>query len=281
MISTFGEDERGELYLAHYNATAGAIYRIVGLAAQKDLRIEALTVLPTSAAPGANVTVNYQVANRGTASVSGAYAERVYLSNNATLGGDMLLGTSPTHTTALAANTTLAASLAVTIPAATAPGGYYILVQADALGAVAEGNETNNVTAIPITLTSTSSGASGKDLRIESARFWPTSVSATGGTTFIYNVANRGSATVTEVYAEKIYLSKDASLGGDTLLATSFRHTATLAPNATFANTHIVTLPAGTAPGSYFILLQADALGTVSESNEGNNVTAIPITLTP
>ena len=29
VISTFGEDEAGELYVVHYSATGGAIYRII------------------------------------------------------------------------------------------------------------------------------------------------------------------------------------------------------------------------------------------------------------
>ncbi len=32
LISTFGQDEAGELYVAHLSATSGAIYRIVKLA---------------------------------------------------------------------------------------------------------------------------------------------------------------------------------------------------------------------------------------------------------
>jgi hypothetical protein len=86
---------------------------------------------------------------------------------------------------------------------------------------------------------------------------------------------------VTEVYTEKIYLSKDAALGGDTLLATSYGPTLALAANTTHLRSQYIMIPAATAPGSYFLLVQADALGTIAESNEGNNVTAIPITLAP
>ena len=37
-----------------------------------------------------------------------------------------------------------------TIPTGVASGTYYVLARADALGAVAEGNETNNVRAVVV-----------------------------------------------------------------------------------------------------------------------------------
>ena len=47
------------------------------------------------------------------------------------------------------------------------------------------------------------------------------------------------------------------------------------------AHSQAVTIPAGTPPGSYFILVRADAFAAVSEGNEGNNVRAVPLTVTP
>jgi hypothetical protein len=82
------------------------------------------------------------------------------------------------------------------------------------------------------------------------------------------------------MYSERIYLSTNATLGGDTLLAASHGHTAHLAPNTAHSNAQSVRVPAGTPPGNYFILVQADAPGAFSESNEGNNTAAISITVT-
>ncbi|MCS6936162.1 MAG: PQQ-dependent sugar dehydrogenase [Candidatus Bipolaricaulota bacterium] len=42
-ISTFGEDENGEIYLAHHHASAGAIYKIVGVTTAALFRIERAT----------------------------------------------------------------------------------------------------------------------------------------------------------------------------------------------------------------------------------------------
>jgi subtilase family serine protease len=242
----------------------------------KDLRIEALSLSVGSLDAGTSATVSYRIANRGSVAVSEVYTERIYLSSNATFGGDTLLGTSPGHSTDLAANATLAYSRAVTIPAGIPPGNYFVLVLADAPGAVAEGNEANNVTAVPLTVT-----RSRKDLRIEGLKLSASSLRAGAPTTVSYQVANRGSVAVTVAYRERIYLSSNGTLGGDTLLWTSPGHAADLGVNATLAYSRAVTIPAATPPGSYFLLVQADALGNVVEGNEGNNVTAVPLTVTP
>ena len=49
---------------------------------------------------------------------------------------------------------------------------------------------------------------------------------------------------------------------------------------ATLANSQMVTIPGGTAPGLHFILVRADALGAVAEGNEGNNVSGVALTVT-
>ena len=41
-----------------------------------------------------------------------------------------------------------------------------------------------------------------------------------------------------------------------------------------------VQIPAGIAPGTYYLLAQADALGVVDESPETNNVTYVVIQVT-
>ena len=249
---------------------------VVGNPPAKDLVIEALAVSPSSVAAGKSVTVSYRVANRGTVKVTETYTDRIYLSTDATLGaGDVLLGTSHGHTNDLNPNATHSHSQAVTVPAGTLPGSRFLLVEADALGAVAESLEGNNVTAVALTVT-----PPGKDLVIE-ALAAPGSVAAGQSVTVSYRVANRGTVKVTETYTDRIYLSTDATLGaGDVLLGTSHGHTNDLNPNATHSHSQAVTVPAGTLPGSRFLLVEADALGTVAESLEGNNVTARPITVT-
>jgi len=364
----------------------------------KDVVIEGLGVSPTSVVAGGSMTVSYTVANRGTTTITEDFQERLYLSGDAALGADTLLGTSHLHTANLATGVTHGNSQAVTIPAGTAPGSYFLLVQGDASGAVTEMNEGNNVVAVPVTVmgailpdlvvsslsnppttapqggsfsvteitrnqgtgtagasttryristdsiitsadplltgsrsvpslaaganssgtisatipTTTPPGtyflgacadslgavtessetnnclastttltvtSGGKDVVIEGLGVSPTSVVAGGSMTVSYTVANRGTTTITEDFQERLYLSGDAALGADTLLGTSHLHTANLATGVTHGNSQAVTIPAGTAPGSYFLLVQGDASGAVTEMNEGNNVVAVPVTV--
>jgi uncharacterized delta-60 repeat protein len=76
----------------------------------------------------------------------------------------------------------------------------------------------------------------------------------------------------------RYYLSSDTSIGaGDVLLGG--RSLAGLAPVGSSAGTTNVTIPAGTANGSYFIVARADDLNQAFESNEGNNTRAAAITV--
>ncbi len=76
----------------------------------------------------------------------------------------------------------------------------------------------------------------------------------------------------------KFWLSADALLGGgDTLLGA--RPVPSLNPGAASAGSTNVVIPAGTAPGSYFLIANADGDGSVPESNESNNVRTKALTI--
>jgi uncharacterized delta-60 repeat protein len=78
----------------------------------------------------------------------------------------------------------------------------------------------------------------------------------------------------------RYYLSRDTSIGaGDVLLGG--RSLAGLAPGGSSAGATNVTIPAGAANGSYFIVARADDLNQVSEGNEGNNTRALAIRIGP
>lgn len=122
---------------------------------------------------------------------------------------------------------------------------------------------------------------SGKDLVIENLTLSASNLAPGDSTSVRYRIANRGTVKVTEDYTEKIYLSRDGILdGSDVLLGTSHLHTTDLEPNATHTASQSVVIPPGTPPGSYFILVDADALGVVSENSEGNNVASVSLAVT-
>jgi subtilase family serine protease len=107
-----------------------------------DLSISASA--PFTVAAGGAITVNDVVTNVG-GEAAAASTNRFYLSFNTSLdNGDTLLQAART-VPIVAAGSSSAASTIVTIPAATAPGNYVLLIHADGDGAVAEAQETNNL----------------------------------------------------------------------------------------------------------------------------------------
>jgi len=77
---------------------------------------------------------------------------RFYLSTNSSVdAGDVLLGSRPVPALAPGANDS--GSVALVIPAQTAPGKYFIVSAADAAGLITEALENNNTKARSITIT--------------------------------------------------------------------------------------------------------------------------------
>jgi subtilase family serine protease len=106
-----------------------------------DLGVSSLT-LPTSIRAGSVMSVTDVTLNQGGAGAAPS-TTAYYLSADIALGaGDVLLGTRAIP--ALAAGTSDAATLTVTVPASTPPGTYYVIARADAADGVTEALETNN-----------------------------------------------------------------------------------------------------------------------------------------
>jgi hypothetical protein len=119
------------------------------------------------------------------------------------------------------------------------------------------------------------------DLVIESLALSPASMAAGASAMLTYKVANRGGAAITATYAEKIYLSSNTTLdGSDVPLTTTTGHTADLPAGSTLTISRLVKISAGTTPGTYYLLVQADALGVVPEASENNNVATLLLTVT-
>jgi subtilase family serine protease len=121
--------------------------------------------------------------------------------------------------------------------------------------------ETNNV----------SFGANvrlGPDL-VVSALTVPLSANVGGTFTVTESTQNQGTAAAGST-TTRFYLSTNFGLdASDVLIGT--RTVAALAAGATDSASTVLTVPAGTAPGIYYIIAVADADGVVTEGNEGNN----------
>jgi hypothetical protein len=111
------------------------------------------------------VPVTYTVTNGGGTAAAPSWYDLVYVSSNAMLDdADQNLSGYNWRNTALAAGASYTVTTTYTSTAATAPGSYTLFIKADGrgtalgfgsntdAGAVTEGNETNNVAAVPVVL---------------------------------------------------------------------------------------------------------------------------------
>jgi subtilase family serine protease len=187
---------------------------------------------------------------------------RFYLSINSTVeGSDIILGSRSVP--ALAGGATSSGSVNVTIPPGTATGSWYLIAQADADGTVTETSETNNTYARSIKI--------GPDLAI-TALSAPTTAGAGQAIAVADTTKNQGGGTA-DPSRTQFYLSTNSTFdASDSLLGG--RAVSALAGGAASAASTSVTIPPGTAAGTWYIIARSDAEGVVNETSETNNNSA-------
>jgi subtilase family serine protease len=145
-----------------------------------------------------------------------------------------------------------------------------VIARADDGGVVSETQEMNNTNARPLQV--------GPDLSVS---FLSAPTEAAPGATIAVNDTTRnlgGDAAATSTTA--VYISTNSTLdGGDVLLGS--RAVPALAAGASSAGSTTVVVPAGQAPGSYFLIARADADGLLTEANETNNTRARAFQVSP
>ena len=241
------------------NNTRSALVRI-----GPDLVVSALAA-PANAAAGSAIAVSDTTSNNGGGS-AGTSVTRFYLSTNVTWdAGDVLLGSRTVGPLAAAASS--AASSSLTIPANTTGGAYYIIARADANADVAETFESNN---------NRQSGqiAIGPDLTV-SALAAPSTAGAGALITVSDTTGNQGAGPAAASQTS-FYLSTNTLFDAADVLLGS-RAVSPLGAGAVSSASTIVTIPAGTMSGTYYVVARADAAGVVPEGNESNNTRAASV----
>jgi len=236
--------------------------------ASSDLVVSALTG-PASAGAGFAVSLNDTTGNIGV-SPAGATSTRYYLSTDTVIGaGDVLLGGRAIAT--IAPGGSSAAATNGTIPATTANGSYFIVAKADDLNQAMESNEGNNTRAIAIRI--------GPDLRVSSIT--APAYAAAGGTISISDTtANLSASSPAGASTTRFYLSSNTTLDAADIPVGS-RAVPALASGASNAGATLVTIPAGTATGTYRILAEADGAHVLAEKNESNNLSTRTLRVGP
>jgi trimeric autotransporter adhesin len=228
-----------------------------------DLAVQTITA-PAKTAAGASISISDTTSNQGGGDAPASLTV-FYLSTSSTGGsGDVLLDGNRA-VPPLAAGTSSTGATTVTIPAGIA-GTFYLLAQADAGNAVIETNEVNNTRSRSISI--------GPDLSFTSWSLSPTSLAAGANLTVSETIANQG-GDVAAPSTTRFYLSTNSTLDGSDLVLSPARAIPQLAVGASSSGSTIVTIPSGIAPGTYYVIAQADSDGVVPESVETNNVTVI------
>ncbi|GAA4377124.1 hypothetical protein GCM10023186_11680 [Hymenobacter koreensis] len=233
------------------------------LPASVDLVMQQPSIAPTTTQAGALVNAYSIIYNQGNSTASSSTVG-YYLSTNATLdAADVLLSQTTGFTLFGFSSSSRYGSF--NVPASTAPGNYFVLFVADPLNQVTETNENNNVASAPLTV-----APSGVDLAVQQEQLFNST--ATAGTTvgvaaYVVNLGNLTAATSNLGY----YLSTNTTFdSGDQLMGSSTGGQL-FGGGSSYRSTNI-TVPAGTAPGNYYVLFVADHLNQVSEVDENNNV---------
>ena len=230
-----------------------------------DLLETAVSNPPTTVTPGGTFSVTDTVQNSGSAAAA-ASTTRYYLSTTTLKSGARLL-TGSRAVPSLAPSATSSGTVTVTVSAGTASGTYFLLACADDTLVVKETNESNNCKASATQVT-----VSGPDLLETAVSNPPTTVTPGGTFSVTDTVQNSGSAAAA-ASTTRYYLSTTTLKSGARLL-TGSRAVPSLAPGATSSGTVTVTVSAGTASGTYFLLACADDILVVKETNESNNCKA-------
>ncbi|MEL7250563.1 MAG: CARDB domain-containing protein [Bacteroidota bacterium] len=162
-------------------------------------------------------------------------------------------------------------SLPSNIPA----GNYYLMAKADAYNEITETNELNNSMCIPITIIEP---VVLPDFVIETPSVNPSEVDAGSSFNISYRLRNIGTGYGGYTFTG-CFLSTDATHSpNDVFLAGNFANG--LLPGSASAVISSLTIPNGTSPGEYYIILQADYYDWREELNENNNYAAVRITVT-
>lgn len=231
-------------------------------------------VVPAVAGPAAGtfgqpVDVTWTVRNTGELPTTVNWRDRVYLSSSSnSIAGATAMATF-SNMVMLAVGQTYTNTSSAVLPLSTnsVPGDFFIVVKADTLNDVFEGDENNNLGSAPITLTRPPL----PDLAVAGITA-PASATAGATVDLLWILTNHTVTAAAGSWRHKVYLSTDVAPGGDLYLGESV-FTGPLAGHASAVCTQRVTLPVSGPVGAMYFLVETDSRGDVVEEIETNNTT--------
>jgi subtilase family serine protease len=223
---------------------------------------------PSVGGAGAPVTITDNLRNAGGAPSTATEAVFYLSSNTALDAGDIEITRRPLG--ALNAGISDPGSANAVIPADTAVGSYYVIELVDAADTVEEANESNNsyrsgIIRIGPDLTFTALSAPGS--------------AAAGASINVTDTTKNSGGGAAAASMNRYYLSANTAIdAGDTVLGV--RSLSTLGAGAIDALTTAFTIPATQAPGTYYLIANANDNGAVEETSVANNTRRVIINIT-
>jgi subtilase family serine protease len=244
---------------------------------QKPDLIPTVVTGPATASTGASITVGWTVENQGngTATANPNWVDRIRLSTDDTFDdGDLFLN-GFVRSSSLAAGSTYTVSMSVTVPNVAA-GNYWLVVETDSTGSVTETSETNNRTSTGVSLPIT---IGVPDLTVTSITA-PASANAGASISVGWTVTNQGTGTAiaNTNWADYVRFSTDPVYQDSDSFLNGVIRSANVAAGGSYSPSTVVTLP-NVAPGTYYLVVKADAASQVFESDETNNPATVAITI--
>ncbi len=232
-----------------------------------DLAITALTA-PAMAGAGTSIVVNETTKNQGGGGATGS-STRFYLSANYALdAGDVALEARSVG--ALAPGVSHSAATSLTIPTDVASGTFYLIAVSDDGNAVAESTENNNTRFVTVRV--------GADMFVSTIA-GPTRAGA-GSTIAVTDTTKNTGGGGAGPSTTAFYLSANTTLDAGDARLTPARTVGPLEAGASSLATTNVALPL-VAPGTWYLMANADDTGTVVETQETNNVRYTTIYIGP
>ncbi len=284
-----GKDPNGWFQIWLVNCDAGdqgildywSVEATYDVAADYDLIADSVSVDPDPAAPGDDIRVTWSGHIGGTDAIAGGFTSRIYLSTDSNITtADTVLATIAEAAASDPGDTfgSPAPGRSMTLPGGLADGTYYVGVIVDYNDAVDESNENNNTawTALEI--------SSSVDVDLVADSITPQSGSVDAGSSVAVNWfghADAGnSGDISGDFTVGFYLSPDGNVTtADTLLDRATVAGPTTPGESFGANGRPLTIPGGTAAGTWYLGIVVDDTSAIDETDEGNNIATASITV--
>jgi hypothetical protein len=242
-----------------------------------DLTVSSLVASGGAARAGGTVNITDTASNIGSGGANAStttffFSATSTLNAGATVIGSRfvpVVGPGKSHT----------GTTSVSIPNGLSPGIFYIIARANSVAAVddcgyitpcgsmIETSRGNNTRQLKISI--------GPDLVISSLN-----ASTTGSVANITDTTRNSGGDLAGSSRTSFYLSANTTFdSGDILLGS--RSVPALAAGAISTATSSVTIPAGTSPGTYYIIAEANHSNVVVEANYNNNTKNKSVSITP